>query len=353
LGGKSAGDGSKCCDDLGDEANGHQADSSVNTLAKDLTCPEFQQMSLSSNGKVGSDIESGMTVGNDIITSDYFMDIPHILLTLKDGEPRNQYTVLGSQYEEEWLIAEQNEFEALQKCDTWEIVDLPHDRVALPHTMVYKMKTNHLGVVVKYKARLCVRGDIAQEGIDYHETFAPVSRLESIRLFLALTVLWGLQPDQSDVDNAYVNAPLREEVYMTVPTRLKNVPRGKVLKLKKALYGLPQSGREWNHNLHDSLVAFGLNRLQGDYGLYIKKKDNGDVMIVSIYVDDIYVASSKKSMNIQFNKYLQTHYSMKNLGVPKELIGIKLDWETDENGNHIAVKLSISKIIVLLAAEYL
>ena len=115
--------------------------------------------------------------------------------------------------------------------------------------------------------------------------------------------MWKLLPHQLDIDNAYANAPLEEEIYLKAPERLRNVEPGKVLKFNKALYGLPQSGRCWNKNLHETLSEYGLQRLCKDYGLYRMSLEKV-ILLIAIYVDDIYIAASTIAIKDQFIEYL-------------------------------------------------
>lgn len=143
-----------------------------------------------------------------------------------------------------------DEIEAIQKNDTWELAILPKGHKAIGVKWVYKMKKNANGKVERYKARLVAKGYSQRAGIDYDEVFAPVARLETIRLLISLAAQnkWKIQ--QMDVKSAFLNGVLEEEVYIQQPSGYEiKGHEDKVLKLKKALYGLKQAPRAWNSRI--------------------------------------------------------------------------------------------------------
>ena len=142
-----------------------------------------------------------------------------------------------------------------------------------------------------YKSRIVIRGDFQKEGIDYGETFSPVAKLDSIRLFIALTILWELKHMQADAPSAFVQAPLDEEVYMrSIPGH--ELPPGKIYKLKQSLYGLKQASRNWNKLFVATIRELELIQLREYNCLFILREENGDLVLLAIYADDIYLATS-------------------------------------------------------------
>ena len=136
------------------------------------------------------------------------------------------------------------EIRAIEKNDTWELTSLPKGHKAIGVKWVYKTKRNAKGEIERHKARLVAKGYSQKAGIDYDEVFAPVARLETIRLiiFFAIQNKWKIH--QMDVKSAFLNGVLEEEVYIQQPSGYKvKSHKDKVLKLKKALYGLKQAPR--------------------------------------------------------------------------------------------------------------
>ena len=254
--------------------------------------------------------------------------------------------VLTSLNMQQWLDAEQKELDGLWEVGAWIWAKCPDNVKPIMSKWTYNLKTNAEGVIQRYKARICARGDQTKEGIDYEETFSPVVKWESIRLFLALTVLLKLLPLQLDVDLAYLYAPLEETIYMRPPDGVQP-PQGMVLRLIKSLYGLPQSGRNWNSHLHETLIKADFSRLQEDTCLYIKK--HGDIItILAVYVDDLYIAASDNKTLDDVTKWLQTVYKIKVLGIPKQLLGVKITWTPSFDN----VMITIPKMIIKLTQEY-
>ena len=138
-----------------------------------------------------------------------------------------------------WITAMNEELNSIEKNNTWELVELPKNKKAIGVKWVYKVKVNPKGEVVRYKARLVARGFLQRQGIDYEEVFAPVARLETVRVVVAHASLRGWKLHQLDVKSAFLNGDLQEEVYIDQPPGF--VVKGsesKVFKLRKALYGL-------------------------------------------------------------------------------------------------------------------
>ena len=265
--------------------------------------------------------------------------------------PKSHAQVLLSSESKLWLEAEASELSGLNESGCLLITKLPLGRKPLPCKWVYALKTDSNNVIQRYKARLCVRGDRAIEGEDWFESFSPVVRWESIRIFIALTVLLRLVPLQLDVDLAYLYAPLDEDIYMSAPPGT-NLPPGSVYKLLKSLYGLPQSGRNWNTLLDKVLADWGFTRLSEDYCLYFKHdKTRQLITLLFIYVDDLYIASSTQASLEEFRSYLLTHFKIKILGIPQQLLGIAMTWGEAFKTVHINASKLVQKLLARFWVE--
>ena len=160
-----------------------------------------------------------------------------------------------------WKEAMQEEMRALKKNDTWDFVDLPNGKRAVGCKWVFTIKHKADGSVERYKARLVAKGFTQTYGIDYKETFAPVAKMNSIRVLISLAANQDWPLHQLDVKNAFLHGDLEEEVYMELPPGLKlPASNGKVCKLKKALYGLRQSPRAWFERFSRAMQKFGYNQ---------------------------------------------------------------------------------------------
>ena len=165
------------------------------------------------------------------------------------------------------------EMKSLQKNETWELVDRPPRKKPVGCRWVYIVKHKADGTIERFKARLVTKGYTQTYGIDYTDTFAPVAKINTIRVLLSLAANldWPLQ--QFDVKNAFLHGELSEEVYMDLPPgcMIPEVHCRKVCKLKKLLYGLKQSPRAWFGRFMKSMRFFGYHQSNSDHTLFLKK----------------------------------------------------------------------------------
>jgi len=136
---------------------------------------------------------------------------------------------------------------------------------------VFKYKRNDSGEIIKRKARLVAKGFTQKFGIDYTNTFSPTLRMDSLRLIITLSLKLNFNIIQLNVKSSYLNADLNEEIYMKAPQGHEDY-ENKIWKLKKAIYGLKQSGREWNNTLNNTLNSIGFEKLKCDPCIYIRKQ---------------------------------------------------------------------------------
>ncbi|GJR97897.1 putative ribonuclease H-like domain-containing protein [Tanacetum coccineum] len=194
------------------------------------------------------------------------------------------------------------------------LVDLPYGKKAVGTKWVYRNKKDERGVVVRNKARLVAQGHRQEEGIDYDELFAPVARIEAIRIFLAFAFYVGFIVYQMDVKSAFLYDKIDEEVYVSQPPGFidPKYPQ-KVYKLVKALYGLHQAPRAWYATLSTFLLKNGYRRGTINKTLFIKK-DKHDIILVQVYVDDIIFGSTKKSWCDEFEALMKSRFLMSSIG---------------------------------------
>ncbi|GJX07933.1 putative ribonuclease H-like domain-containing protein [Tanacetum coccineum] len=179
---------------------------------------------------------------------------------------------------------------------------------------VSKNKKDDRVIVVRNKARLVEKGYTQEEGIDYDEVFAPVARIEAIRLFFAYASFMGFIVYQMDVKSAFLYGTIEEEVYVYQPPSFED-PQfpDKVYKVEKVLYDLHQAPRAWYETLSTYLLENGFRRGIIDKTVFIKK-DKDDILLVQVYVDDIIFGSTKKSLCVEYEQMMHKRFQMSSMG---------------------------------------
>jgi hypothetical protein len=197
--------------------------------------------------------------------------------------------------------------------------------------------------VTRNKARLVAKGYSQVEGLDFGETYAPVARLESIRILLAYATYHGFKLYQMDVKSAFVNGPIKEEVYVEQPPGFEDSEYpNHVYKLSKALYGLKQAPRAWYECLRDFLIANGFEVGKADPTLFTKTIAN-DLFVCQIYVDDIIFGSTNKSTCAQFSRIMVQKFEMSMMGELKYFLGFQV--KQLQEGTFISQKKYIQDIL--------
>ena len=184
-------------------------------------------------------------------------------------------------------------------------------------------------MVVRNKARLVAQGFSQVEGLDFEETFAPVARLEAIRILLAFAASKGIKLFQIDVKSAFLNRVIEEEVYVKQPPGFesKKFPNH-VFKLDKALYGLKQAPRAWYERLKTFLIQNSFEMGKVDKTLFILR-DGIDFLLVQIYVDDIIFGGSSHSLVAKFSEAMGTEFEMSMMGELTYFLGLQIK-QTEE-----------------------
>ncbi|WVZ93912.1 hypothetical protein U9M48_039862 [Paspalum notatum var. saurae] len=182
---------------------------------------------------------------------------------------------------------------------------------------VFKNKQGENGMVVRNKARL-------EEGIDYEKTFAPVARLEAIRILLAFASSKGFKLQQMDVKSAFLNGFIEEEVYVRQPPGFESARfPDRVYKLRKAFYGLKQAPRAWYARLKSFLLKYGFVMGSVDKTLFLLSR-GGDTLIVQIYVDDIIFGGSSHDLVSSFAEQMSREFEMSLMGDLQFFLGLQI-----------------------------
>nr|GFA78412.1 putative ribonuclease H-like domain-containing protein [Tanacetum cinerariifolium] len=171
-----------------------------------------------------------------------------------------------------WIEAMQEELNEFERLEVWELVPRPYQVMVFTLKLIYKVKLDELGGILKNKARLVARGYLQKKGIDFEESFAPVARLEAIQIFPAYAAHKNMVVYQMDVKTAFLNGDLREEVYVSQPDGFMDPDNpNHVYKLKKALYGLKQAPRAWYDMLSSFLLSQDFSKGSVDPTLFIRR----------------------------------------------------------------------------------
>ncbi|GJY42155.1 putative ribonuclease H-like domain-containing protein [Tanacetum coccineum] len=230
---------------------------------------------------------------------------------LSQEEPKK---VIHALKDPSWIEAMQEELLQFKLQEVWTLVELPNGKRAIGTKWVFRNKKDERGIVIKNKARLVAQGYTQEEGIDYDEVFAPVARIEAIRLFLAYASFKDFVVYQMDVKSAFLYGKIEEEVYVCQPPGFEDPDfPNRVYKVEKALYGLHQAPRAWYETLSTYLLDNGFQRGKIDKTLFIKR-DKGDILLVQVYVDDIIFGSTKKELCNAFEKLTHEKFQMSSMG---------------------------------------
>ncbi|GKC37781.1 putative ribonuclease H-like domain-containing protein [Tanacetum coccineum] len=223
--------------------------------------------------------------------------------------------IFGNAYDDEdvedpsWIEAIQEELLQFQLQKISTLVNLPNGKKAIGTKWVFRNKKDERGIFIRNKARLVAQGYTQEEGIGYNEVFAPVARIEAIRLFFTYASFMGFIMYQMDVKSAFLYGTIEDEV-------------------EKALYGLHQAPRAWYETLSTYLIENGFRRGTIDKTLFIKK-DKGDILLVQVYVDDIIFGSTKKSLCDEFEGLMHKRFQMSSMGELTFFLGLQVQQKED------------------------
>nr|GEY12102.1 hypothetical protein [Tanacetum cinerariifolium] len=219
--------------------------------------------------------------------------------TVSRTEPKN---IKKAMADSAWIESMQEELHQFDRFDVWEIVDRPLCTNVINLKWLWKNKRNEENIVIQNKSRLVAKGYAQMEGVDFEESFAPVARLEAVRLFIAYTAHKSFTIYQMDVKTVFLYDPLKEEV--------RNMDSKQA---PKALYD----------ELSKFLLSKGFTKGSIDPTLFITKH-KGDILLVQIYVDDIIFRSTNLNLSKRFEKLMHSKFEMSMIGELKFFLGIQI-----------------------------
>ncbi|GJZ50359.1 retrovirus-related pol polyprotein from transposon TNT 1-94 [Tanacetum coccineum] len=245
-------------------------------------------------------------------------------LIVSRTEPKN---IKEAMDDSAWIESMQEELHQFDRLDVWELVDRPLCKNVINLKWLWKNKRDEENYVIRNKSHLVAKGYAQKEGIDFEESFAPVARLEVVRLRLFhlryaahksfICTTWTFK-------TTFLYGPLKEEVYVNQPDGFVDPYHpDKVYRLKKALYGLKQAPRAWYDELSNFLVSKGFSKGSIDLTLFITKHGE-DILLVQIYVDDIIFGSTNPKLSKRFGKLMHSKFDMSMMGELKFFLGIQI-----------------------------
>ncbi|CAI7870664.1 unnamed protein product [Closterium sp. NIES-53] len=261
-------------------------------------------------------------------------------------EPATVQQALGGEHREKWREAMDRELKALEERNTWKVVpaSVARNKTILTGKWVFRIKTKADGTIEKFKARWVVRGFDQEQGRDFTETFAPVSRHTSLRILLAVAAMKKKKLRQIDVANAFLYAPVDAEIFVELP-HSSHGESNQVCQLLKSLYGIKQAPRLWQQHLHARLIRIGFKQLPHDQGMYRLTK-NEDYILLIIYVDDLLYIGSTDNITTWFEGELQQDLTLTVSSTVTQYLGLNI--REEEN----AIYLSAEKYADTIAKRF-
>ncbi|GJX82146.1 retrovirus-related pol polyprotein from transposon TNT 1-94 [Tanacetum coccineum] len=243
------------------------------------------------------------------------------VLTVSTAEPEN---IKEAMADSAWIEAMQDELHQFDRLQVWELVDKLFGKKVIKLKWLWKNKKDGDQTVILNKARLVAKGYAQEVGIDFEESFAPVARLEAVRLFVAYAAHKSFPIYQMDVKTTFLNGPLKEEVYVAQPDGFVDPDHPKkVYILGKALYGLKQALRAWYDELSNFLMSKGFTKGTIDLTPFTIRYGE-DILLVQIYVDDIIFGSTNPKYSKKFQKLMHSRFKMFLTGEIKFFLGLQI-----------------------------
>ena len=218
-----------------------------------------------------------------------------------------------------------DEMTALHSNGTWDLVSLPLGKSTVGCRWVYTVKVGPDGQVDHLKARLVAKGYTQIYGCDYGDTFSPIAKIASVRLFLSMAAMCHWPLYQLDIKNAFLHGELLEEVYMEQPPGfVAQGESGLVCKLRRSLYGLKQFPRAWFGRFSSVVQEFGMLRSEADHSVFYHHNSSSQCIYLVVYVDDIVITGNDQEGIQRLKQHLFNHFQTKDFGKLKYFHGLEI-----------------------------
>ena len=278
--------------------------------------------------------------------------------------PKNMRSAVNGPDKDKWLPSMKRELDAMKRKDVWEeVTSLPLGTIPLPCMFTYKLKSDKSGFISEWKSRLVALGNLAKEGIHYSsdEISSSVFSYDSLRTVISLATGNNWKICQLDISNAYLNAPMKDEVFLRHPLK-ETTPDGLpiFLKLKRSIYGLAQSGYNWAQLLHGHLKSGGFEQSIADTCMFRLKTTRGELdpncpekdrnmieeILVGTYVDDCVYAGSSDFILNWFKSYIASKFEVKQSesGPLEWILGARVYRDIENGTTTINQSVAIEKL---------
>jgi Reverse transcriptase (RNA-dependent DNA polymerase)/Integrase core domain/Pol polyprotein, beta-barrel domain len=249
------------------------------------------------------------------------------------NEPTSYEEAIKRPDGDKWLQAMKEELRSIDANNTWVLCRLPPGRKCIGSKWVFKLKKDGNNRIIKYKARVVAKGYSQVAGLDFDETFAPVVRIESVRVLLALALFYGLYILQVDAKTAFLNGNSDLDLYISqIDGFIDKLRPNLVLKLNKSLYGLKQAPRIWYLLLCSVIQSIGFEPLPSDPSIYFSAEKG---VFLAVYVDDILIFGKNKQSCDDVYNYLSRHFKMEYIGPPTTFLGLNIT--RSYSGEYLAI----------------
>jgi hypothetical protein len=266
------------------------------------------------------------------------------IVHLVDDTPSSISEAYASSDADYWKEGVRSAMDSILANGTWGIVDRPYGCKPIGHKWVFKKKLRPDGTIEKYKASLVAKGYTQKEGKDFFDTYSPMARLTTIRVLLSLATSHGLLVHQMDVETAFLNRKLDEEIYMDQPDGfVVDGQEGKVCKLLNSLYGLKQEPMQWHEKFERTLTTKGFVVNEADKCVYYYH-GGGEGVILCLYIDDILIFGTNLDVIKEVKYFLSCCFEIKDLGVADVILNIKL-LKDDDGGITLLQSQYVEKIL--------
>jgi transposase InsO family protein len=319
-----------------------------------VTQPEPKPESISTRSRRNVSVPARLGMVNyesgEIYDDALLSTVEHIANT----DPLTYEEAMSRPDADKWKEAINKELQSLKLHNTYLLTVLPKHAHAIGCKWVLKTKYKSDGKIDKYKARLVAKGYSQQEGIDYHETFSPVVKYKSLRIIMSIANYHDLELNQLDVETAFLNADMKEDVYMSQPKGFETGGANMVWKLNKTLYGTKQANREWNSTINDYIVKeLGFKRLFSDTCIYSKQTKVGGKILIALFVDDIVCAYHKHDEQEwkEYKAKLSTRFKIEDKRECKWILGMTVIRDRKNKTLQLNQQMYIEKVIKRFGME--